>query len=375
VSDLHVIVEADGGSRGNPGPAGYGAVVFDAGTRAVLAERYESIGVQTNNVAEYRGLIAGLRAARELGATSVHVRMDSKLVIEQAAGRWQVKHPALKPLAGQASELLRGFADVSLEWIPRELNKHADRLANKAMDAAAARPAVVLAAGGPGPSTGWTAPVGRPTRLVLIRHGSTEHSVDRRYSGRNELPLSDLGSRQAAAIGRAAARFAVLPGAVSSESGFAALVSSPLRRARDTATAVADSLRLDIEIVEGLTEADFGSWEGLTAADVLERWPTEHEAWLASSAGAPPNGESFDEITRRVRRVRDEIIRRFPGQVVAVVTHMTPIKTLVRLALEAPLNSMFRIHLDLASISVIDYFENGVPSVRLVNDTGHLADL
>ncbi|HSY15911.1 MAG TPA: reverse transcriptase-like protein, partial [Jatrophihabitantaceae bacterium] len=107
MSDLHVIVEADGGSRGNPGPAGYGAVVFDAGTRAVLAERYESIGVQTNNVAEYRGLIAGLRAARELGATSVHVRMDSKLVIEQAAGRWQVKHPALKPLAGQASELLR----------------------------------------------------------------------------------------------------------------------------------------------------------------------------------------------------------------------------------------------------------------------------
>ncbi len=131
-----VIVEADGGSRGNPGPAGYGAVVLDADTGAVLAERKESIGPDTNNVAEYRGLIAGLTAARDLGASAVRVRMDSKLVVEQMSGRWQVKHPAMRPLFRQASQLATEFASITFEWIPRAQNSHADRLANQAMDAA-----------------------------------------------------------------------------------------------------------------------------------------------------------------------------------------------------------------------------------------------
>lgn len=134
---MRVLVEADGGSRGNPGPAGYGAVVMDAETRRVLAERAESIGRASNNVAEYSGLIAGLEAAVELGATSVAVQMDSKLVVEQMSGRWQVKHPDMRPLARRAQELGRNFDDVTFRWIPREQNKHADRLANQAMDAAA----------------------------------------------------------------------------------------------------------------------------------------------------------------------------------------------------------------------------------------------
>ncbi|MGC3003311.1 reverse transcriptase-like protein, partial [Streptomyces sp. G35A] len=129
------IVEADGGSRGNPGPAGYGAVVSDAATGETLVEAAESIGVATNNVAEYRGLLAGLRAARELdpGAT-VHVRMDSKLVVEQMSGRWKIKHPGMKPLAAEAARIFPPER-VTYEWIPRERNKHADRLANEAMDA------------------------------------------------------------------------------------------------------------------------------------------------------------------------------------------------------------------------------------------------
>ena len=170
---LEVVVEADGGSRGNPGPAGYGSVVFAADGRTVLAERNESIGVATNNVAEYRGLIAGLQAAAELGATDVAVRMDSKLVVEQMSGRWQIKHPDMRPLARQASELRRAFDRVTFDWIPRERNKHADRLANEAMDAAAgirrvpasgagSRPAerlsLLTADGGPGESTGPAAP-------------------------------------------------------------------------------------------------------------------------------------------------------------------------------------------------------------------------
>jgi ribonuclease HI len=135
---VKVIVEADGGSRGNPGPAGYGAVVLDPVTDQVLVERAEGLGVTTNNVAEYQGLIAGLRAAIELGATDVHVRMDSKLVVEQMCGRWKVKHPAMQPLAREATELVREIGSVRFEWIPRLSNSRADALANQAMDAQAA---------------------------------------------------------------------------------------------------------------------------------------------------------------------------------------------------------------------------------------------
>lgn len=136
---MKVIVEADGGSRGNPGPAGYGAVVLDAATEEVLAECSEGLGVATNNVAEYQGLIAGLRAAIELGATDVEVRMDSKLVVEQMSGRWKVKHPAMKPLALEAAGLVRELGGVRFGWIPRGRNSRADTLANRAMDAQAAR--------------------------------------------------------------------------------------------------------------------------------------------------------------------------------------------------------------------------------------------
>ncbi|PWS40874.1 bifunctional RNase H/acid phosphatase, partial [Streptomyces sp. ZEA17I] len=137
-----LVVEADGGSRGNPGPAGYGAVVIDAATGETLAEAAEYIGVATNNVAEYRGLIAGLTAAKALfpdaGTTGpelrVHVRMDSKLVVEQMSGRWKIKHPDMKPLAARAAAVLPP-SSVTYEWIPRAQNKHADRLANEAMDA------------------------------------------------------------------------------------------------------------------------------------------------------------------------------------------------------------------------------------------------
>ena len=135
------IVEADGGSRGNPGPAGYGALVRDPETGIVLAERSESIGTATNNVAEYNGLIAGLRAAAEIDPRAdIEVRMDSKLVVEQMSGRWKVKHPDMKPLAQTAAEVAGSFPRISYTWVPREKNKDADRLANEAMDAAAGRP-------------------------------------------------------------------------------------------------------------------------------------------------------------------------------------------------------------------------------------------
>ncbi|GEL19926.1 hypothetical protein PA7_37630 [Pseudonocardia asaccharolytica DSM 44247 = NBRC 16224] len=132
---MKVIVEADGGARGNPGPAGYGAVVLDAATDEVVAQRQGYLGIATNNVAEYRGLIAGLQAARELGATDVEVRMDSKLVVEQMSGRWRIKHPGLQPLAAEAAALVRELGGVRFGWVPRARNGRADALANKAMDA------------------------------------------------------------------------------------------------------------------------------------------------------------------------------------------------------------------------------------------------
>jgi ribonuclease H / adenosylcobalamin/alpha-ribazole phosphatase len=135
-----LVVEADGGSRGNPGLAGYGAVVRDAPTGEVLTEVSEPIGHATNNVAEYRGLVAGLRAAAMLApGADTEVRMDSRLVVEQMSGRWKIKNPDLRALAEQASQAARALGRVTYTWVPRERNTHADRLANQAMDAMARR--------------------------------------------------------------------------------------------------------------------------------------------------------------------------------------------------------------------------------------------
>ena len=129
-----VVVWTDGGARGNPGPAGIGAVVARAdGT--VLAEVAEGIGWATNNVAEYRAVIAGLERARALGARRVRVRADSLLLVQQLRGLWKVKNAGLQPLWAEATRLARGFDRVTFEHVPRERNRAADALANTAMDA------------------------------------------------------------------------------------------------------------------------------------------------------------------------------------------------------------------------------------------------
>lgn len=127
-----LVVEADGGSRGNPGVAGGGAVVLDESGR-VLSELGVYVGIASNNVAEYNGLLAGLAAAFERDPDAVHVRMDSKLVVEQMTGRWKVKHPDMQELVRRAHELIAG-RPVTYEWVPRLSNARADRVANEAMD-------------------------------------------------------------------------------------------------------------------------------------------------------------------------------------------------------------------------------------------------
>ncbi|KJK50990.1 bifunctional RNase H/acid phosphatase [Streptomyces sp. NRRL F-4428] len=473
---VRVVVEADGGSRGNPGPAGYGAVVLDPASGETLAERAEYIGVATNNVAEYKGLIAGLTAARDLAPDAeVLVRMDSKLVVEQMSGRWKIKHPDMKPLAAEAARILPR-AQVTYEWIPRERNKHADRLANEAMDAgrrggqwepsassaafttpsaapapsgppgdaaagaAAARAALAAARSGPdaaaargiggaeearagraatgeavsartpptapvsaeaGADTlfaepasatggavppaapapgradrdrtatapaggqGWAPDMGAPATFVLLRHGETALTPQKRFSGSggSDPELSPAGRRQAAAVAEAlAARGTVQT-----------VVSSPLLRCRETAQVVADRLGLDVTVEQGLREVDFGAWEGLTFAEVRERFPDDLQAWLDSPKAAPTGGgESFAAATRRISATRDRLLAEHAGRTVLLVTHVTPVKILVRLALGAPPESLFRMELSAASLSAVAYYADGNASVRLLNDTSHL---
>ncbi|MER5468603.1 bifunctional RNase H/acid phosphatase [Streptomyces sp. NPDC002685] len=511
------IVEADGGSRGNPGPAGYGSVVIDAATGETLAERAEYIGIATNNVAEYRGLVAGLEAARDLDATArVRVRMDSKLVVEQMSGRWKIKHPDMKPLAARAARVLPP-SQVTYEWMPRERNKHADRLANEAMDAGkrgeawspsastaeldarAARSAAPEPTGPPGdakagaararaalaetrtttlgptpspddeeaplqgreelrdqpgaagtrtaatgptpspggeevpplgreelrdqpgpagtrtaatgptpspggeaartsdggraakpatdgriakeandrraaqsvattaPTTGWgTAPdMGMPATFVLLRHGETPLTPQKRFSGSggSDPSLSAVGREQAERVAAALAARGTIQ----------AIVASPLARTRETAGAVAARLGLDVVIEDGLRETDFGAWEGLTFGEVRERHPDDLNAWLASPEAEPTGGgESFAATAHRMTATRDKLIASYAGRTVLLVTHVTPIKTLVRLALGAPPESLFRMELSAASLSAVAYYADGNASVRLFNDTSHL---
>ncbi|GIH60751.1 bifunctional RNase H/acid phosphatase [Microbispora siamensis] len=410
------IVEADGGSRGNPGPAGYGAVVKDDAGR-VLAEAAESIGTATNNVAEYRGLIAGLRALLALGAEGgqVEVRMDSKLVIEQMAGRWKVKHEGLRPLALEAAGLARRFR-VTWTWVPRERNSHADRLANEAMDAAARgetwqsseitsapESAPVVEPGAAPPNTdapslfddvpdtqapvaadgragtaaagtatshdrrghGWMPRASHAaTSLLLLRHGQTPLSVEKRFSGLGDPSLTPTGLAQAEA---AALRLSRQPYEVE------VIVASPLARARQTAEAVAARTGLTVLVDDDLRETDFGEWEGHTFAEIQQRWPRELAAWLADPDVAPPGGESFASTARRVEQARDRIVKAHEGRSVVVVSHVSPIKMLVRFALGAPPEALYRMHLDLACLSAIDYYADGPAVVRALNDTAHLS--
>ena len=378
-----LIIEADGGSRGNPGPAGYGAVVRDALTGVVLAELCDSLGTATNNVAEYSGLVAGLRKAAEVApGADVEVRMDSKLVVEQMTGRWQIKHPALRPLAAQARDLSRRLGRISYQWVPRARNTHADRLANKAMDSATGKDgrdadhgggAGRLADGGfsgpaeqgprpaPRPGPGWAAAHGHPVTTVLLRHGETPLSGERRFAGRADIPLTETGQHQAeAAAGRLAARGSI-----------GLIVTSPLGRARRTAEAVAAATGAPLRVDDGWMETDFGEWEGLSYAEAMAAWPDELATWSKDTSVAPPGGESFAATTRRVLPALDRVLDREPGTVV-VVSHVSPIKIVLRHALLAPPPALRRMQLDVASLSEVDWYPDGPAVVRSLNDTAHL---
>jgi broad specificity phosphatase PhoE len=219
----------------------------------------------------------------------------------------------------------------------------------------------------PPASAAWSGQSGAPTRMILLRHGQTELSVHRRYSGRGDPELTALGHDQAA---RAAARIA--QAADDARIGpVAAVLTSPLRRARQTAAAVVEALGVPLEVRDGLVETDFGGWEGLTFAEARERDPGLHGEWLGDEHVPPPGGESFAQVGERVAAERAAIVAAYPRSAVVVVTHVTPIKLLLRQALAGGPEILYRLHLDLASLSIADFYPDGGASVRLVNDTGH----
>lgn len=388
---MKLVIFADGGSRGNPGIAGSGTAVYNEDRSQLLREIAYVVGQKsTNNVAEYHGLLRGLEAAVELGADEVEFYMDSKLVVEQMNGRWKIKHPDMQKLAIEARRLLDQIPSFSLEWVPRAKNSVADALSNVAMDAAAkGDPAGILdvgsddgaeavaadsqdasgEVGGTSASTAsstaadWRPETGQTTRFILLRHGQTAMSAAKQYSGRANPELTELGKKQALAAAQALA-----------DTHIDAVVCSPLRRCQQTAAAVVEGRELHVETVDDLIEVDFGRWEGKTFAEADAADPELHARWLKDTSVACPGGESLRAVHRRVSAARRELQQRFAGQTVLVVSHVNPIKSFVRQALDSGPQTPNHLFLELASLSEVEFFEGG-STLHRFNDVGHLGAL
>lgn len=390
-----LIVEADGGSRGNPGPAAYGSVVRDAATGAVLAQVAEFIGEATNNVAEYRGVIAGLEQARAIDPEAViEARLDSKLIVEQMSGRWQIKHADMRALARQARAVFPA-GRVSYTWVPRAENTAADALVNEVLDSALAGGATVIARTDGAPThngsahdvigeaeetrtravvaakprnrmIGWS-DAGVPTVTVCVRHGATQYSLEKRFSGSGgaDLPLSPLGTAQAVAVA----------GELDARGGADLIVASPLLRTRETAAVIAGAVGAEVLIDDDLRECSFGEWDGLTFAQVQARWGSDVDEWLASTSVAPPGGESFEACAKRVEAARRRIVEANPGRRVILVAHVTPIKILVSTAVGASLSSLYRMELNPCSITTLSWFPDGNASMFSFSETAHLREV
>ena len=391
---MKLVIYADGGSRGNPGIAGSGTAVYSADRQQLLREIAYVVGKKsTNNVAEYHGLLRGLEAAVELGADEVDFFMDSKLVVEQMNGRWKIKHPDMQALALEARKLIDQIGTFNLSWVPRAKNKVADALSNVAMDAAAAgepvgfvgdteqadqAPAVQETAsvelGEPAAASqpsDWMAEQGPVTRFILVRHGQTAMSVAKQYSGHADPELTEFGRKQALAAAQALA-----------DTPVDAIVCSPLKRCQQTAQAIARSVRpagadkdaLEVETVEGLIEVDFGLWEGKSFAEAHAADGELHGQWLEDASVACPGGESLQQVHRRVRKTRQELQEKYAGKTVVVVSHVNPIKSFIRQSLDAGPVTFNRLFLDLASISIAEFWDGG-SMLRGFNDVGHLQSL
>lgn len=353
------VVTADGGSRGNPGEAAFGCIILEEST--VIAELSERIGITTNNVAEYRGLIAGLKTVNEIDATAhVLVRMDSKLVVEQMSGNWQIKNPEMRRLSQEARASHPPHL-VRYEWIPRESNTQADRLVNEALDG--------MINESPGPLrrnylTERLISAEVPTMIYLVRHGETPLTPMRKFSGVGpENPeLTERGRTEAHLLAREIAKI-----------GPDLLLASPLRRTAQTAELIAEETGLEIEFDEIWKECNFGVWDGMTIAEVKEKYPKEYAMWVSTSSYAPPGGESYDSAMARAVHGLTSIAAEYPAKKVCVVTHNGMIKTALAAAIKAEPSVIFNLDVSPCSISSISIWpSDGLMAIRSTNERGHL---
>jgi ribonuclease H / adenosylcobalamin/alpha-ribazole phosphatase len=376
-STRSLVVEADGGSRGNPGVAGYGAVVRDAQTGEVLVERAGPLGRRSNNVAEYRGLIAGLEAAVGLQpGADVEVRMDSKLVIEQMSGRWKIKHEDMQALAGEARALVAQLGTVTWRWMPREQNRTADRLSNVGMDGTRIDTLPTALSSRAGPSAvsevaAQATAVGEvlalpgviATRLLLVRHAVTDFTVSDRVDGRGgaDPDLNAEGQRQAAAV--AAAITPLVEGDVR-------LVTSSLARTKQTGAAIAATLRSSADVDPDWDEQSFGDWDGAVFADLAAQHSEElRRLWLDRDYRRP-GGESMAEMEARVLQAYERAVAH-TGTVV-VVTSRKPILVVLGRVLDIPTERFWVLSTDPASLTGVELWPDGRTSVPFVNRTAHL---
>ncbi|HLS48392.1 MAG TPA: reverse transcriptase-like protein [Actinomycetaceae bacterium] len=299
-----LIVEADGGARGNPGPAGYGALVREGDV--VLAERAAFLGVASNNVAEYSGLIAGLQAAVDIDPYAhIEVRMDSKLVVEQMSGRWRIKHADMQRLARQARAIFDP-RQVEYTWIPRAENSAADTLANEAMDT-----------GGHISRDYFEAEPRGDTPLTAVEPNDAEDS------GRPPLPDLDAGAA-GAARSDAVTLVLVSPGMTPEEAtdGDPQLSFAGVEIA-GAAAALVDRIGVDL-------------WPSLPVPSVLLSSPmvrAQQVAVLLSEAtglgapyverdlGPPTAEEERAAFAERVTQTLDRVTRAYPGQTIVLAAH------------------------------------------------------
>lgn len=356
----HFKLTADGGSRGNPGPAGYGAVVTENGK--IIAELFDVIGIATNNVAEYNGLLAGLTHIHQLdAAATVEVAMDSKLVVEQMSGRWQIKHADMRELAKQCRDA-HPASLVKYSWIPRDENSHADRLANKALDGESAhKPAPVIQQNF---LTDRLRSAEIPTFIYFVRHGETVLTPMRKFSGTGPLDpeLMHDGLEQAELVAEECVKL-----------GAEILIASPLKRTRQTAEAIARTTGLEIIFDEAWYELSFGTWDGKAIEEVREEDPDAYQAWLNSSSYAPGGGESYDQASIRIEEALNKLVAEYPGKKIIVVTHNGVIKTAAKLAVGGPNDAVFHMDATPCSISSISIWpSDGLRALRSFNERGHL---
>lgn len=384
MASSNLIIEADGGSRGNPGLAGSGAVVIDADTGEVLIEIARYIGIATNNVAEYLALKSGLEAAIELNPEArILVRMDSKLVIEQMAGRWKIKHPDMIQIGSQVQRLVANL-QVRWMWIPREENSRADALANKAMDeredsivhSEGAKQRSPVAEFNQVKPSSVRSPdkVTEPlTTLILVRHGRTHLTESKRISGSGgENPgLSDLGRADARAAAKALAEIGS-KGPWAHIAPISAIVASPIQRTQDTANIIANELGLSVSTLPEIAEISFGDWDGHTNDEVMNQWPAEFTAWQGSWSASPPNGESLEAFDQRVIRGLQEILIQHAGKTVVVVSHVMPIRGIIREAMESGISGYWRPQVAPCSLSVLRFWGSQSAEVVTINSTSHL---